>query len=128
MEVTHSRIRVDPFLEAQAVPVDVLRRTSNDKWIISTSPLTTTGPPEFAYAKTGEGVVVPLVPYQVRAAPASAFGFLMAVGIQAGLKLADELRARGVQPERLHLSLGDKVEQLTPEVVRFYGGFAIKVR
>lgn len=129
MEVTHNRVRVAPFLEEQAVPVDVLdRKAASEVWLVSMEPLGTGSPLVLTAVKTGDHVTVPIVPYQVRQNPSLAFGFLMSIGLKAGTELARSEWGRKYEIERLHLALGDTVDQLDGGVVRFYGGFAAKLR
>jgi hypothetical protein len=130
MQITYNQVQLQPFLEQQHVPVDVIDRgPAASLWVVSMSPLTTAEdtPPVFVHVKTGELVTVPMVPYIVRSHPAKAYGFLMGIGLRAGMALAKTDLGKKYDIEQVHLALGDVVEQLDG-AVRFYGGFAARLR
>lgn len=130
MQITHNQVQILPFLERQNVPVDVIDRGhASALWVVSMEPLTTAEetPPVFAHVKSGEFVSIPMVPYIVRAHPAKAYGFLMGIGLRAGMSLAKTDLGRKYEIDQIHLALGDVVEQLEG-AVRFYGGFAARLR
>jgi hypothetical protein len=130
MQITYNQVQVQPFLEQQHVPVDVIDRGhAAALWVVSTEPLTTAEdkPPVFTHVKTGALVTIPMVPYIVRTHPAKAYGFLMGIGLRAGMALAKTDLGKRYEIEQVHLALGDVVDQLDG-AVRFYGGFAARLR
>jgi hypothetical protein len=117
---------IRPYLSQEVIPEKVLPRPQNTVWRVRKEPMelgeTELATDGWAYIRDGDLVRIPLVPYRTaKASPSHVVLSAMELG----------MRYAASYPEcvRIHVIVGDPVEDLSPEgVFRFWLGVAVQQR
>lgn len=109
MELTFNKVNLAAEAARGQSPADMIRRATNETWYVPFSPLRFDQQADWRFYKRNDHVVIPLLPYLVPSSPTDAFGFLFQLGVNAMHQLG------GQRIKRLHLSLGEPVNQVYDE-------------
>lgn len=104
-------------------PGVTLPRAGNEQWLVAMSPVRLDGPIEWSHVTSEELFYVPIIPYQLSAAPERALTFMFALGMRCDVVL-------GRRVKKLQCVIGCPVEELDPERhngmgFRYHLGFAL---
>ena len=108
MQLTYNRVnQTAETARGNNKPTDVIPRGApGTTWLVPFSPVWTDKPADWRFYQHGDQIVIPLFPYLVPNNPTDALGFAFQLGVIA-------IQQLGNKPvKRLHLSLGDPVNQI----------------
>jgi hypothetical protein len=126
--ITSDHLDILTYEAQRLLPAALLPRSEGETWLVRETPLETDLANPWSVASAGTHVRIPLYPYLVASlepASAIALGGKLAATFLAGALF--EALGNGVQPVRLHMSVGHPVQEL-PAHLRFWSGFALLVR
>jgi|GEM_PF-7073479 len=128
MELTYNKINIEAADSRNQPPADIIKRTHPaEVWHVPFKPFNFVDSPDWRHVKRDNNVYIPLFPYLVPSDPADALGFAFQLGVHAIHDLS------GAQVQRLHLSIGDPVNQVHDQtsgqiVWQFYLGLGVILR
>ncbi len=125
MEMTYHRVNLAGCATQGYKPSDLIERGhANEVWYVPFSPLDFGNPVDWRFYKREQHVVIPMFPFLVPSDPVDALGYAFQLGVNAIHQLG------GKPVRRLHLSLGDPVNQVFDDAAgqakwSFYLGFGV---